>query len=155
MSLVKVHKPRHALAKKLRSGTLMDIPSAVRRAEAAVAAISDKLLEAVDADIDRAEAALAEYLAAPGSAEPLQRIYDCGDRLAGIGAAVGLGPLADAALGTCELLDVMSTSSRSDPRAVAVHVSALRLLRQPDDEGSESVLSGLARVRERFADTSN
>jgi hypothetical protein len=150
MSVVKVHKPRHTLAKKLRTGTLMDVPLAVRRAEAAIAAISDKLLAAVDADLDLAEAALADYLRNP-TPDAMQRIYDCGDRLAGICAACGLRPLADAALGACELLDLMATSGRSDARAVAVHVSALRLLRQ-GDEGSANVLAGLARVRQRFVD---
>lgn len=152
MSVVKVHKPRHKLATKLRLGKLMDVPAAVKRAEAAVAEIADKLLVAVDADIEAAEAALGVYMQAPGPA-PMKVIYDCGDRLAGIAAACGMRPLADAALGTCELLDGMTTTGRSDPRAVAVHVAALRLLRQGGDEGAASVLSGLARVRERFADT--
>lgn len=151
MSVVKVHKPRHTLPKKLRTGPMMDVPSAVKRAEAAVAQIADKLLDAVDADIETAEAALADYLRTPGPA-PMQAIYDCGDRLAGIAAACGLRPLADAALGTCELLDGMTATGRSDPRAVAVHVSALRLLRQQGDAGADAVLAGLAKVRERFAD---
>lgn len=151
MSVVKVHKPRYTLATKLRTGKMTDVPSAVKRAEAAIAAIADKLLEAVDADLDAAELALAEYMQQPGP-EAMQRIYDCGDRLAGICAACGLRPLADAALGTCELLDGMATTGRNDPRAVAVHVAALRLLRQSEDQDAESVLSGLARVRQRFAD---
>lgn len=151
MSVVKVYKARHTLPRKLRLNATMDVPSAVRRAEAAVAEIAPRLLAAVDADIDAAESALADYL--QGSApEALKRIYDCGDRLAGIAAACNLRPLADAALGTCELLDGMDVTGRADPRAVAVHVSALRLLRTDGDEGAESVLSGLARVRVRYAE---
>ena len=151
MSVVKVYKARHTLATKLRTGPMTGVPAAVQRAEAAIAAIVDKLLAAVDADIDAAELALAEYMQDQAPAA-MQRIYDCGDRLAGIGAACGLRPLADAALGTCELLDGMVVTGRSDPRAIAVHVAALRLLRQAGDQDTGNVLTGLARVRDRFAD---
>ena len=152
MSVVKTHRVKYRLADKLRRGPGIGVAAALARAEAAVAGMRDQLLAEVDTHIAAAEVALAGCRPGAADAEML-RLSDCGERLIGIAGACGMGPLADASLGLCDLIDWMQQASRFEAEALAVHVAALRLLRSNEStEAAAQVLGGLARVRARYLD---
>lgn len=147
MTTVSFRKAKYRLATQLRTGPGLTRSVALQRAEAAVAGMRDQLLAELDAEIAAAEAALADALSQSGG-PALDLIYDCGDRLAGIAGACGREGVADAALGACDLIDWMRSEQKWSSKALTVHVSAFRVLK--DDETGQAapaVLEGLAKVR--------
>ncbi len=150
MSVVKTHRVNYRLARQLREGRGIGTSVAIARAEAAVASISDRLLQEVDDNIATAEAALSNCTGDPHG-PAVAEIYECSDRIVGVAAACGLEAVASAALGVCDLIDWMQQASRFESVVLGVHVSALRLLRNDTaSEAAEDVLAGLSRVRARF-----
>ena len=145
MSTMKLHRPRYRIAAQLRRGPGLSVAHAVRRAEAAVAELREALLAEVDTQIALAEAAIGDGLA--GDRTTAERIYDSADRLAGVAGACGFPAVAEAALGACDLIDWMR-EVRWEPKALAVHVAALRVLRGgASGLAAAQVLEGLTRVR--------
>jgi hypothetical protein len=148
---VKYHRPRYAMAQKLRRGPGVAVPEAVRRAEANVEAMREELLAELGAGID----ALETLLRPPGQGPGLiQAAYDQTQLLIAVAGACGLDGAASAAHGLCELLDRMSRG-RFEAEPIAVHVRALRLLGQPgavsEEEGAQ-ILQGLEKVCSRYGD---
>jgi len=152
MNVVKTRRVTYPLAQKLRRGPGIGVVAALARAEAAVAGIQDRLVAEVDTHIAAAEAAFGEGPSDAGD-DAVLRLADSGERLVGIAGACGLAPVAEAALGLCDLIDWMQQYSRFEGQALGVHVAALRLLRvSKNTDAATHVLNGLARVRARFVD---
>lgn len=143
------HRPKYAIAQKVRRGKGVAIPDAVRRAEANVEAMRGDLSLELAQKIDKMEALLA---AAPAPSQ-VTPVYDLAEGLIAVAGACGLSGAAKAAHSLCELLDRMGAAERFDREPVMVHLQALRLLSQSDglpDAASAQILDGLERVCSRY-----
>lgn len=143
------HRPKYALALKVRRGKGMAIPEAVRKAQANVEAMRGDLSVELARKIDQMEALLA---AAPGPAQ-VKPVYDIAEGLIAVAGACGLGGAAKAAHSLCELLDRMGGAGRFDRDPVMVHLQALRLLSATEalpEAAAAQVLDGLDRVCSRY-----
>ena len=151
MSLVKIHRVRHRIAAKLRTGASISVPTALKGAQARVKTLEPVLLAAIEAEfgvLDEAFLALRG-----GDAAGVAALYETADRLVGLAAAAPrLAGLGKAALSLCDLLDSLAGAVPDDLRPIAVHIDALRILRGDTPERDQLVvLGGLAKLRGRYA----
>lgn len=140
---ITMRTPRLATLLGKRGGLTED--QAVSAAEEKLEAIRGSGLAAVDDMLGRLQAALAPANQADEAAR--EQMYRIADSLVGVGAAVGLPALSDAAYSLCELLDGLAEQQRWNAMAVGVHVNSMKLLRAAsaakDAEARRTVLEGL------------
>jgi hypothetical protein len=145
------------IRKKPRLATLVDQPGGVTVGAALTkaAALMEPLRAACLAELERHILSLEEAVGATAEENRLVALEDVYRRATNILDAAGpfdLEDLCAAAYSLCELADRCRETATVDWRAVAVHVRALRLLRQlPAEAKAEraEVLDGLHKVLAR------
>ena len=79
-------------------------------------------------------------------------IYQLANEIHGVAGVFGMAEMGEAAFSLCELVDRLRALGRWSAAAIAVHISALKLFREPAsaDDRAE-VLHGLKLITERYA----
>jgi len=139
------------LAKMVKEPGGVRIGQALDQAGQNLDTIQEQCLEAMDAQIDEME----RLCAAGGRQAPedtKNQLYDLGNDVLAVAGAFQLAELGQAAFSLCELVDRLRSRGRWNQAAVEVHLSAFRLLRQPDpDTDRSSVILGLKGLTDRVA----
>ena len=140
-----------------RLGKMVKAPGGVRIGQALdqagqnLESIQVACLEAMDAQIDEMEKLCAEGGRQP-SDDTKHRLYDLGNDVLAVAGAFDLKELGQASFSLCELVDRLRSRGKWNKAAVEVHLSAFRLLRQPDPGGDRSsVIAGLKGLTDRVA----
>ena len=139
------------LAKMVKEPGGVRIGQALEQAGQNLESIQVSCLEAMDAQIEEME-----RLCADGGRRPAEEIknhlYDQGNDVLAVAGAFHLEELGEASFSLCELVDRLRTRGKWNQAAVEVHLSAFRLLRQPDPGGDRSsVILGLKGLTDRVA----
>ena len=139
------------LGKMVREPGGVRIGQALEQAGHNLDSIQDSCLEAMDVQI-----AELERLCTEGGRQPADgvkdRIYDLANDIVAVAGAFQLKELGQAAFSLCELTDRLRTRGKWNQAAVEVHLSAFRLLRQPDPGADRSsVIMGLKGLTDRVA----
>jgi hypothetical protein len=139
------------LAKMVKEPGGVRIGQALDQAGQNLDTIQEQCLEAMDAQIDEME-----RLCADGGRQPPEdtknQLYDLGNDVLAVAGAFQLAELGQAAFSLCELVDRLRSRGRWNQAAVEVHLSAFRLLRQPDPGADRSsVILGLKGLTDRVA----
>ncbi len=113
--------------------------------------IQEECLLAMDGQIEEME-----KLCADGGRQPPEevknKIYDLSNDVLAVAGAFDLKELGQASFSLCELVDRLRSRARWNQAAVEVHLSAFRLLRQPDPNSDRSsVILGLKGLTDRVA----
>lgn len=132
------------LAKMIREPGGVKLNEAVRQAEENLKSVQDSCLEALDGYLAEIERLHREGGAKPSEAAKAS-IYQLANDIHGMAGVFGLGDLGRAAFSLCELVDRLCAAGRWNAASVEVHLSALRLLRQPGGDHGD-MLEGLRRV---------
>ena len=146
------------IMKKPRLSTLVDqaggmsARSALKAADALLEPMREEGRQRVEAAILTLEQSIAQPPPADRAAH-LATLYAQGSAVMDAAGPFGLEDLCKAAFSLCELVDRCSRLDRPvDPRGIAVHVQALRLLSAPGAipmPARQAVLDGLQRVLDR------
>ncbi len=149
MSRVKVIHRENRLGAMLVQPGGITVEHALMKAHENLESIRGSALKAVDEQIARIEAAVHEAGAAP-SPDQRETIYRLANEIHGVAGVFGLGQLGEAAFSLCDLVDHLGETGGWSTQAIAVHLSALRLFRHPDETlDGQAVLAGLHQVVER------
>jgi len=151
MSEVKVHRVRHRLATKLKTGANLSVATALGSAKDRVQKLEPKIVAVAETEIAQLEALLERMK--QGDRVALSLIYQTSDRLVGLAAAAPrLEGFAKAALSLCDVVDGLKGVAPSDTRSIELHISALRTLIAPaaQEREQQAVLAGLAQLRAHF-----
>jgi hypothetical protein len=147
----KFFKPVNRLAGALQDGTNRTLREGIRAADRNLTYIAGDCLQHVEEAIARLEQLIADW-PADGGSDRLQEFYGISLSIIGVASVVDLPQIDVAAKSLCDVLDGMITRGIEFREPVAVHVGAMRLLRNitnPTD--SQHVIDGLLKVRKRFA----
>jgi len=139
------------LSKMVREPGGVRMGQALEQAETNLDTIQEQCLEAMDAQIEEME-----KLCAEGGRQPPEdtknQLYDLGNDVLAVAGAFDLKELGQASFSLCELVDRLRSRGKWNQAAVEVHLSAFRLLRQPDPETDRSsVILGLKGLTDRVA----
>jgi hypothetical protein len=141
----------NSLSKMVREPGGMKLGDALAQAGRNLEAIQADCLAAMDAHIEEMERLCAEGARQP-SDEIKHQIYDLANDVLAVAGSFQLAELGQAAYCLCELVDRLRTCGKWNQAAVEVHLSAFRLLRNPDpDADRSSVVLGLKGLTERVA----
>ncbi len=136
------------LAKVMRKPGGVRVEDALQRADENLEDIREECLASVDEQLDQIERMAREAGASPTEPASLA-IYQLSNDIHAVAGVFGLTELGHAAFSLCELVDRLRARGRWSQPAVEVHLSAFRLLRNPDGATDRSaVLDGLRRVTE-------
>ena len=125
------------------------VPDALKKAAENLETIRDDCLGALDEQLTEIERLCAEGGDDPPDTVKLD-IYRISNDILAVAGVFSLVELGEAAFSLCELIDRLRGGGGWSRAAVAVHVSAFRLLRNPDDHTDRSALvQGLRRVTEK------
>ena len=139
------------LAKMVKEPGGLKISDALDQAGKNLESIQASCMEAMDAQLDELERLCAEGGRRPPEAIK-NRIYDVANDVLAVAGAFDLSELGQAAFCLCELVDRLRASGKWNQAAVEVHLSAFRLLRQPDGGADRSsVIAGLKGLTDRVA----
>ncbi len=139
------------LARLLAEPGGMRMVEAVAQAAQNLERVRDDCLDSIDRHLGEIER-LCEQAGRTPSSELKDEIYRSANEIHGMAGVFGLHELGEAAFSLCELIDRLQASHGWRSDAVAVHLSALRLLRRPERlDHPETVLDGLRRVTDRTA----
>jgi hypothetical protein len=137
-------------------GQLVDAPGgisvndAVRAAERNVASIRDESVLEVDRNVALLARSAAAAAADASNLSARLEVYAHANVIAGLAGCCGLSEVGQAAFYLCELTDLYIVSDAWNADAVAVHLSAIAVLRAPDIAGApemrRSVLAGLHEI---------
>lgn len=145
--------PNYRLSKLLRQSGGKSVAAAVKDASDGVASLAQDCLKSIDELLVEIDRGLKAFAGAPDKAAAANALYKLTNQLIGLAGAARLDEMDRAAYSLCDLLDRMSRARRWDVDAVAVHVQALHLLRNPNALGSvqslAAVLVGLKKVRDK------
>ena len=137
------------LTKMIREPGGMRVEDALEGAKANLETIREGCLEAVDARLTELDRLHREAGAAP-TAELKDAIYAQASDVHSVAGVFGLQELGEAAFSLCDLVDRLRALDRWDPKAIEVHLNALRLFREPQPQAAAAVLEGLRRVSGRL-----
>jgi len=126
------------------------VGDALRQADANLDLIRDPCLADVDEQLDTLDRLSAEGGAAPDDDIKLD-IYRRSNDIHAIAGVFGLADMSTAAFCLCELVDRLRTKAAWSKPAIDVHLSSLRLLRQPSDENRSGVVEGLKRLTDKVS----
>jgi len=152
VSTVRRIKVENRLAKLVQVPGGISLAEALERADQNLEKVKDEYLAVLDEKIARIE-----QLAGAAKPDPavVDELYGVSNDMVTVAGVFGLGELGQAAYSFCELLDRLRQTGAWSPQAVAVHVSAMKLLRHPQAAashgGCDAVLKGLRQVTERTA----
>ncbi len=139
------------LAKMVKEPGGVRIGQALEQASDNLETIQEQCLMAMDAQIEEMERLCSEGGRQPPD-ETKTQIYDLGNDVLAVAGAFELKELGQAAFSLCELTDRLRTRGKWNQAAVEVHLSAFRLLRQPDPSSDRSsVILGLKGLTDRVA----
>lgn len=134
-------------------GPLLDRPgglrvdAAVQAAERNVASVRRESVAEVDRNIDLLARSAAAVAADKANVSARQEVYAHANVIAGLAGCCGLPEVGQAAFCLCDLTDLYIVSDYWNDDAVAVHLSAIAVLRTPEISGApdarRSVLAGL------------
>lgn len=145
---VRKFRPRLRLSAMIREPGGILARDAVARADAALEAMRDDCVSAIDV-------ILAQLSERQAQGRPLDdEAFDQASALIDASAAARELLIEEAARSLCRLLDVFREAGREDRAAVDVHLQALVFLRAAGDIGEDerrAMVRGLARVVEREA----
>lgn len=142
MSAHREFRPRNRLAEMIHEPGGLTIEDALRRAESNIESLHGEVTAAIDQALAKLQQAMP--LGVDGADEMYRRSND----IVGFAVTLALRDVGRAAYSLCELLDRQRTRGSWNAQAVAVHVEALRLLREPsgDAVSRAKILDGLDRV---------
>ncbi len=145
---------RNPLAKLMQTPGGVRIGDALEQANVNLETVRQTCLEVMDSQLEQIE-----RLCAEGDTrltdEVKLLIYDLSNDIHAVAGVFGLTELSEATFSFCELVDRLRSRERWNPAAVAIFLSAFRLLRHPDAEvDRSSVIQGLQRLTEQI-DTLN
>jgi hypothetical protein len=150
MSAVKYVFRKNTLGPQVDEPGGLSVEDAVRAAEQNVAAIQDESVAEVDRNIDLLARSAAAVAADSANLSAREEVYAHANVIAGLAGCCGLGEVGQAAFCLCDLTDLYIVSGSWNADAVAVHLSAIAVLRSPDIAGApemrRSVLAGLHEI---------
>ena len=122
----------------------------LEEAEANLRELQPQCLEHVEQQLQTLEKLLA---ASPGQFDDdfLGSVYAAALRLIGVASIAGLPQLDRATSSLCDVVDGMRSRGIWSREPIAVHVSSMRLLSQPNSAGADAIIEGLLGVRRKFA----
>ena len=112
--------------------------------------IREPCLDDVDEQLNALEQLAAEGGALPDDAIKLD-MYRRANDIHAVAGVFGLKDMSDAAFCLCELIDRLRDKATWFKPAIDVHLSSLRLLRQPSDDERTDVVESLKRLNEKVA----
>ena len=140
-----------------RLGKVVREPGGVRMGEALdqagknLGSIQEDCLRVMDGQIEEMERLCAEGGRQPPDAIK-DRLYDLANDILAVAGTFELKELGQASFCLCELVDRLRTGGKWNQAAIEVHLSAFRLLRNPDPSADRSsVIKGLMGLTERVA----
>ena len=152
MSTVRRIKVENRLAKLVQMPGGISLAEALDKADQNLEVVKDQYLAILDEKIARIEQLAGAAKPAPATVDEL---YAASNDMVTVAGVFALGELGQAAYSFCELLDRLRQTGAWSPQAVAVHVSAMKLLRHPQTAdshgGCKAVLEGLRQVTDRAA----
>jgi hypothetical protein len=141
VSAYREFRPRNRIAEMIHQPGGLAIADALQRAQNNIEAMHGH----VAASIDIALAMLQEKAAL--GAEAADEMYQLSNDIVGFAVTLELRDIGRAAYSLCELIERQRSRCSWSAQSVAVHVEALRLLREPGDAaGRAAILDGLDRV---------
>ena len=140
-------RPRNRIAEMINQPGGILIADALQRAHGNVESLHADMAAAIDAALVRLQAMSGDLPTAP-SAEVLGELYEIGNEIVGFAVTLQLRDMGRAAYSLCELLERSRVRQTWSADALAVHVEALRLLREPNGDAAtrRAILEGLDRV---------
>ena len=125
------------------------VPDALNKAAENLETIREDCLGALDEQLTQIERLCAEGGDNPSDTLKLE-IYGISNDIVAVAGVFSLTELGEAAFSLCELIDRLRRGGGWSRAAVMVHISAFRILRNPDDQTDRSALvQGLRRVTEK------
>ncbi len=113
-----------------------DVPEAVRKAEAAVAALAQNFTEWMRADLDKALASLADARASqPENGAPLREIFDVCHNIKGQGGTFGYDLITHFGASLCNFIRDAGPASERKLKVVEAHLTAIRFILDRDIRG--------------------
>jgi hypothetical protein len=150
MSAVQYTFRKNALGPLVDQTGGLSIEDAVRAAERNVASIRDESVAEVDRNIELLARSAAAVAADATNLSARDEVYAHANVIAGLAGCCGLSEVGQAAFCLCDLADLYIVSNYWNADAVAVHLSAIAVLRAPDIAGApaarRSVLAGLHEI---------
>jgi hypothetical protein len=151
---VTISYPKLRLAAQLREAGGQTVADSLAAAGANLDALRPACLDALR-EVVAALAAASQQLPDAFDAEALHALYGIAAHAVGVGAVSG-APGADVALvSLCDLLDRLGNNGRWDRTAIGVHVQTLQLLAAHGDAldaaATQRILDGLRKVSARYA----
>ncbi|MBL8538468.1 MAG: hypothetical protein JNM59_13765 [Hyphomonadaceae bacterium] len=143
--------PKTSLKQCLNAPGGVTMAEAVERAELHLAYVGPKAVQSLVDSVVEIERLVAGAADDP-TPEQRREIYTATNMVAGLGGMVGRDALGKVAYSLCHLLD--ETEPSWDREAVNLHLSAMRILRQPDAisaKATTELLDGLVGVRRVLA----
>ncbi len=125
------------------------VGDALDAAQTNLESIREDCLKAIDARLETLEQLHHQTLAGDRP-ELRDEIYAQAADIQSVAGVYGLDELGQAAFSLCDLVDRLRSVDRWDRQAVAVHLNALRLFRNPQPEAAAAVLEGLQRITGRL-----
>lgn len=149
MTEVRKFHPEVRLKKLLAESGGVTAKEALERATENVESVRDLSLRAIDKKIEALT-----VLAGSSEAEERKKLYRVSNEIFAESGTFGLAELSVAAHSLCSLLST-AEGARATPQAVAVHISAMRALRNPEMAGDKAargaVLAGLRGLTAKLA----
>ncbi len=150
MSAVKYVFRKNTLGPQLKEEGGVSFDDAVRAAEENMLSIQDEGVAEVDRNIDLLVRSAALVAADKSNASARDEVYAHANVIAGLAGCCGLAEVGQAAFCLCELTDLYIVSDFWNADAVAVHLSAIAVLRAHDISGPpqvrRSILAGLHEI---------
>lgn len=140
-------RPRNRIAEMINEPGGILIADALQRAHANIETLHTDMAAAIDGALARLQARAGDARAAPDD-ETITALYEIGNEIVGFAVTLQLRDMGRAAYSLCELLDRARAHQAWSVEAFAVHVEALRLLREPNGDAltRRAILDGLDRV---------
>ena len=137
------------LTKMIQEPGGVRVGDALEAAQTNLDSIRDSCLQSIDARLEELEQ-LHQQTRAGDASELRDEIYSRAADIHSVAGVFGLAELGQAAFSLCDLVDRLRSLGRWDQQAVAVHLNALRLFRNPQPGTAAAVLEGLQRVTNRL-----